>query len=410
MKKAEILELILGIFLGFIIGFNILLILTTNPKSSKVLSSFFTSIKLSKFYVVSSGSMEPAIKVGSGILVVPKPAYSIGQVITFMPNGFNKTVVTHRIMKEENSSEVLGEKVYRTAGDANEDLDSWQINQKDIIGQVILTVPYLGYLVNFVKHPQGFIIFVIIPATIIIYEELKSVRKEFLKIFRRNLPGNLITLEKDRTGVFKVASVLPILGAALVFIAVSSSFFFDSELSINNILSAAATFPKVSPSQSPNAQTLVINEVLPDSSCSQGQTEAQWIEVYNGYSTTVNLKNFQISDGTNTADLVTASNIEVPSGGFALLAKNNAIWSNCYSDNGVITANLGGQLNIDTQFLALLDSEGNVIDTVGWGLGTGLEVKLDESIERKTKGLDTAEGTNFNPVDFQIKTTPTPGN
>ncbi|MBI2020615.1 lamin tail domain-containing protein [Candidatus Daviesbacteria bacterium] len=246
-------------------------------------------------------------------------------------------------------------------------------------------------------------------ATIIIYEELKSLKKELLKylrlLFRKKKQKNLD--KEEGSSFIRLASILPFLGASLIFAAVSSSFFLDEELSINNILSAATTFPTASPS--PGPQTLVINEVLPDSSCTQGNTEAQWIEVYNGYSVTVNLKNFKISDGVQTIDLVTANNIVVPSGGFALLAHNNAIWNNCYSDNGVITANLGGQLNIDTGFLMLFDSGGNAIDTVAWGAGTGLEPIQDESIEREPDGLDTATGTNFNPSDFQVKSPPAPG-
>lgn len=409
MKTTEALELILGTTMGILVGFILVQILTINPSRSQNLNSFFNSLKLTKFYVVSSGSMEPSLKMGSAVLVMPSESYLTGDVVTFLPNGVKSTPITHRIMTKQ-YPDTNSSPVYQTAGDANEDFDRWIVSDQDIVGKVAFSLPYFGYLVNFAKIPQGFILLVIIPATIIIYEELKLLKKELARLLKILLRRKALNNpEKDGPSFIRLASILPFLGASLIFAAVSSSFFFDEELSINNILSAATTFPQTTPPPNPFAQTLVINEVLPDSSCSQGNTEAQWIEVYNGYSVPVNLKNFKISDGVNTIDLVTANNIDVPSGGFALLSHNNAIWNHCYSNNGVITANLGGQLNIDTGFLMLFDSGGNGIDTVAWGAGTGLELTQDQSIEREPDGLDTAFGTNFNPADFQVKSPPAPG-
>ncbi|KKQ46617.1 MAG: Type I signal peptidase, partial [Candidatus Woesebacteria bacterium GW2011_GWD1_38_10] len=74
-----------------------------------------------------------------------------------------------------------GEPEYVTKGDANEDFDPPKISDKDIIGKVRLTIPYLGYLAFAAKKPWGFILLVIVPATIFIYEELKAVLKELRK-------------------------------------------------------------------------------------------------------------------------------------------------------------------------------------------------------------------------------------
>ena len=153
--------------------------------------------------------------------------------------------------------------------------------------------------------------------------------------------------------------------------------------------------------------------MLPDTSCFVGQNkEAQWLEVYNGFSTTVNLKNFKITDGSNVIDLVTANNVDVVSGGFALISHDNAVWTTngCFDDNNVITANFGGgAFNIDTGFLQLLDAGNNVIDTVQWGGSTGLNPTQNQSIEREPDGLDSATGVNFNAADFVVRTTPQPG-
>ena len=193
---------------------------------------------------------------------------------------------------------------------------------------------------------------------------------------------------------------------------VTRALFSDTASSSGNVFSASTEFPTPTPQI---AEVLVINEVLPDSSCLVGQgqneKEAQWIEVYNGYLTTVNLQDFEITDGSATVALVNAS-VNIDSGEFILLSHDNSIWqgaSPCYNNNSADTANLGGQLDIDTGLLQLLDPDDIIIDTVQWDGVTGLNPAQNQSIEREPDGLDTATGTNFSASDFFVRTTPMPG-
>lgn len=353
--------------------------------------------KIPKAYVVQSGSMEPAIGLGSIIVTYPSGFYSTGDVITFLRNGDSKNLITHRVEARLFPDGINNDPVYLTSGDANEDFDTGNVKHKDVIGEAVLTLPYLGYIANFAKSPWGFILLVIVPATIIVYEELKFLLKRVIEKFTQI--GNI-----RQKGIPKIATAFPIFGAILVIIGLSSSFFNDLELSSGNIFQAAGPAPLSI------AQTLVINEVLPDTSCSVGNTEAQWIELYNGFNFAINPKNFKITDGVNTIDLVTANNLSIPAGGMLLLSHNSAIWQHCYNDNGVTTGNLGGQLNIDTGHLQLIDTDGvTVIDDVQWAGQTGLTPIQNESIEREPDGLDSATGANFNPSDFTVRTTPQPG-
>ncbi|MBI4049804.1 MAG: signal peptidase I [Candidatus Doudnabacteria bacterium] len=124
-----------------------------------------------KFYVVQSGSMEPEIKTGSIVLVKPASEYKIGDVITFGPVAKGKVPTTHRIAEVRVQT---GEPVYVTKGDANEAADTREISKKDIFGKVLFDVPFVGYAVAWAKTPVGFLILVIIPAVLIIYEESKK--------------------------------------------------------------------------------------------------------------------------------------------------------------------------------------------------------------------------------------------
>ena len=53
--------------------------------------------------------------------------------------------------------------------------------QKEIIGKEIVAVPYLGFPVGYAKTTPGLILLVIIPAVIIIYDEMQNIKKEIQK-------------------------------------------------------------------------------------------------------------------------------------------------------------------------------------------------------------------------------------
>ncbi len=127
-----------------------------------------------RILVVRSGSMEPAIKTGSLVFVRPSEEYNVGDIITF--NKINtKEPVTHRIKQIE---EVDSTKIYTTKGDANNTLDLDKILGGQIIGKVFSHISYLGYVIAFTRTTPGFIILIIIPALLIIYDEINNIKKE----------------------------------------------------------------------------------------------------------------------------------------------------------------------------------------------------------------------------------------
>ena len=123
---------------------------------------------------VYSGSMEPAIPVG-GILII-KPVnpetLKIGDIICFKLS--QPTSITHRIKN-------ITDEGFITKGDANNAPDQWTVKKENVIGKVMLTVPFIGYLGYFVKTPIGFIVLIIIPASLIIIMEIRNIVKEAKK-------------------------------------------------------------------------------------------------------------------------------------------------------------------------------------------------------------------------------------
>lgn len=106
-------------------------------------------------FVVMSGSMEPEYQTGALIFVKQVDPFRLqaGDVITYMLN--EDTVATHRVMgvvpDEEDSSVIR----FRTKGDANESEDATLVHYKNVIGQPVLDVPYVGYVINYISAPPG---------------------------------------------------------------------------------------------------------------------------------------------------------------------------------------------------------------------------------------------------------------
>lgn len=142
-----------------------------------------------KMMAVQSGSMEPTIKTGSIVVVKPEKDYKVGDIITFKDLNKSKTTVTHRI------ASVSGQFV-TTKGDANKTADTDLINKSQIVGKEFLAIPYIGYIVGFSKTQTGFIILVIIPATLIIYTELMTIKNEAKRLIIERRSRKLTTTEE----------------------------------------------------------------------------------------------------------------------------------------------------------------------------------------------------------------------
>ena len=128
-----------------------------------------------RLFTVQSGSMEPAIKTGSLVVIKLSKDYKVGDIITFYSPGSTKETITHRVYKIKDQQ---GTTTYETKGDANDVEDSNVLIKSDILGKVILKVPYLGYPPAYARTVPGLIILIIIPATIIVYEEINKIRAE----------------------------------------------------------------------------------------------------------------------------------------------------------------------------------------------------------------------------------------
>ena len=140
-------------------------------------------------YAVLSGSMEPTYHVGSLIYVrkVAPEDVQIGDPITFVVNE-DLLVATHRVVdiavettgtetvKDEETGEEptvevpLDEPAYYfyTKGDANDAEDGSPVYYKNVVGTPVFSIPYLGYLSNWLQTREGMIMGVSIALVLLI--------------------------------------------------------------------------------------------------------------------------------------------------------------------------------------------------------------------------------------------------
>ena len=103
-------------------------------------------------YTVISGSMEPAISIGSLVYVKglePKEVKN-DDIIAFYGGRDTNAVITHRVV--ENKIET---KEFVTKGDANQTVDMNAVAYPYLIGKVEHIIPELGFAAQFISSPKG---------------------------------------------------------------------------------------------------------------------------------------------------------------------------------------------------------------------------------------------------------------
>lgn len=131
-------------------------------------------------YVVLTGSMLPEIQVYDVVVTkkVDPSSLEVGDVITFASadTRFLNTIITHRIIKKEYDNKTKSYS-FQTQGDNNNVADSALVPQNNIYGKVILKIPKLGYLQEFLASDGGWIIVILIPClTVVSYDVVKLVK------------------------------------------------------------------------------------------------------------------------------------------------------------------------------------------------------------------------------------------
>ena len=128
------------------------------------------------FFNIYSGSMSPALPVGSVVMVRPVEVshIKVGDITAIKTSTGSETVV-HRVVEVIDGNASMS---FRTAGDANTSPDTALVPAGNIVGKMFFHIPFLGYLSDFVRTRLGYLLLVVLPAILIISLEIRNIIRE----------------------------------------------------------------------------------------------------------------------------------------------------------------------------------------------------------------------------------------
>ena len=156
-----------------------------------------------KWIMVLSGSMTPTMLVGGMVLMMPAHPASIqeGDIISLNPPGYPDVVVAHRVIEVIEGASPS----FRTMGDANEEEDQYITTAENVVGDIRMHIPLLGYILEevgeFGQTPLGMVLLMGVPSLLVVAGETRNIlsardpRKRRQKIIKDRI--------KKRTKAFK---------------------------------------------------------------------------------------------------------------------------------------------------------------------------------------------------------------
>ncbi|MFQ6860858.1 MAG: signal peptidase I [Beduini sp.] len=151
MKR--LIQKFITILLSLLIGL-LMIILGVQTYNKFILHDETANIFGFNYRSVLTGSMEPTLPVGSMAFTKEQKQYAVNDIVMFEEDG---VIITHRIIEQNNDH-------FITKGDANNTPDEKEITQEQIMGSVIMAIPYIGYLYIWLKSPIGIICLFVICA------------------------------------------------------------------------------------------------------------------------------------------------------------------------------------------------------------------------------------------------------
>lgn len=149
-----VVKVVLGAFVALLVFVAANLAYDKYVKKSAIPSVFGKSV-----LVIATPSMTGAVDAGDAIIIERSDSYRVGDIITYLPAA-EATSVTHRIVR------IDGDKYY-TKGDANDSEDPDPVFKNQIAGKVVIRMPKLGIIIEWLRTWQGIAFFAATGAVIV---------------------------------------------------------------------------------------------------------------------------------------------------------------------------------------------------------------------------------------------------
>lgn len=116
-------------------------------------------------------SMEPRIHDGDAIIIYPTRGEQIqkGDIITFKTEpGY---LITHKVIDFENDV-ILTHGINLPEGDVE------RVEYSQVVGELVLVIPKAGIIFQYVNSWVGFVLLILLPAGLIIFNEGRKIKEE----------------------------------------------------------------------------------------------------------------------------------------------------------------------------------------------------------------------------------------
>lgn len=181
------------------------------------------------------------------------------------------------------------------------------------------------------------------------------------------------------------------------------AYFSDTAVSASNIFSTAHEFGdedglETSPNEIQPGK-VVINEVSP-----VGGDSVDWVEIFNGTSSELNLKKWSIEDNNEKVNIPDLDFILQPNKYAVIVASGSGLTVNLPALKVELTGIIGGGLNPTSDKIILRDASNQLIDQVSWGSNSSVFSGVTSptgsaSLRRIPNGHDTDTA-----ADWQVGT------
>jgi signal peptidase len=126
-------------------------------------------------FMVEGNSMLPTILPGSIVITKKQPTYELDEIVAYhLTQGKLGKIVVHRIIDHTDKGFVI-------KGDNNPKPDTGVFNEDKIIGRVVFSTPYVGYLLSLIRNP---IVMVVVSIGILLVQYQMKKRKKSGQISR----------------------------------------------------------------------------------------------------------------------------------------------------------------------------------------------------------------------------------
>ena len=120
--------------------------------------------------------MKPAVNMGDMIVAGPMNGPLNGEIepgaIVTYEHG--KELITHRVVSIDGDN-------LEMQGDALEEPDPWSVTLSNVKGVYMFKIPYIGYVLNFIRSNLGWFLVIILPAVLLVGLLVKEIVKEALR-------------------------------------------------------------------------------------------------------------------------------------------------------------------------------------------------------------------------------------